>query len=371
MVALLQTVAIEVEALESQSRSAVRLVSQQKQSVVRVGELTRRLARQKRLEMRSDKKSSTMAERSLANATANVPPGVENLVWPLKSTSAVDRLSPTVPDEFFMPMPFGIVIAAHAWALLLLLTWACPWLSWEFKQQHADRIMGGVHAVIATIFGLAAEFGTYAQCTVGRSWTVTAIQMTVGYMLVDLVSMTICDVWQKWRPSDPLMFAHHFYVVVFFSAGGLLDVGVWFFVIGMINEASTPLLSVLMIVKYVDSQSTWLMPIGMSFAVMFFLCRILFLPYSYYQYASLGFCDGGTPAQAFSAALAKPCYAFIYALNCYWFYRTILGATKALKGGKMDRIPFQDALREKEQQVPNPFKAAPRFGPYRYRLQGS
>jgi len=307
--------------------------------------------------------------RASANATRlAAPQGVEGLAWPLRGGGAALDLSP--PDTLYVPMPYGIVVATFIWGLALLLTWACPSLSWEFKQQHADRVVAGIHAVVATIFGLIAELGTYSMCTVGRSWTIMAIQMTVGYMLVDLVSMLVCDVWQKWRASDALMFAHHLYVIVFFTIGGYLDVGVWFFVIGMINEASTPLLSAMFIVKSVDSQSKWLMPIGMAFTVMFFLCRIVFLPFSYYQYAALGFCDGGSPAQAFSAAIAKPSYAFIYGLNCYWFYRIILGAMKSMSKGKLEQTENRALLAE---EAPNLWaqnvKAGARPGQYRYRLR--
>jgi hypothetical protein len=303
--------------------------------------------------------------RASSNVTElGAPPGVEGFAWPLRGGGAA--LDPAPADKLYMPMPYGIAAAVLFWTLTIFLTWVSPWLSLEFKQQHADRIMGGIHAVFATIFGLMAEFGTYAMCSVGRSWTTTAIQLTIGYMLVDLVSMLVCDVYMKWRKADPLMFAHHIYVIVFFSIGGLLDVGVWFFVIGMINEASTPLLSALFILKFSDSQSRLLMPIGMAFTATFFLCRILFLPFSYYQYSTLGFCDGGSPAQAFSAAMARPCYAFIYGLNCYWFYRTILGAMKAVKS-KSDHAEKTDTEIE---QVPNMwaqnYKDTSRF---RYRLR--
>lgn len=306
-----------------------------------------------------------------ANATGlAAPPGAEGLAWPLQGGGAALELSP--PDKLFVPMPYGIIASAFVWALMLLLTWASPSLTWEFKQQHSDRIVAAIHAVVSTVFGLIAEFGTYAQCTVGRSWTITAIQMTIGYMVVDLVSMLVCDVWKKWRTADPLMFAHHLYVIVFFWIGGVFDVSVWFFVIGMINEASTPLLSAMFIVKSFDSQSKWLMPIGMSFTVMFFLCRILFLPYSYYQYAALGFCDGGSPAQAMSAAMAKPAYAFIYGLNCYWFYRTILGAMKAMKGnGKPAKTETpEDSVDETPSLWNQNLKCVKSgFGQYRYRLR--
>ena len=90
-----------------------------------------------------------------------------------------------------------------------------------------------------------------------------------------------------------------------FSIGGFFDVGVWFFVIGMINEASTPLLSAMFIVKYCDSQSKWLMPIGMTFTVIFFFCRIVFRSLISMVASFLGFNLFG-PIAAWSFVPAEP-----------------------------------------------------------------
>lgn len=269
--------------------------------------------------------------------SSNVAPPGGNIAWPLRPAGSEVMYLDSAPDRFYVSMPQGIAVSVFCWGSALLAIWTCPRLSWEFKLETADRLLASAHAIAATTFGLIAELGTFAVCQVGRSWMITAIQLTVGYMIVDLLSMLILDVWKKWRKCDVLMFAHHGYIILFFTLGGYFDMGVWFLVIGMINEASTPLLSALFILKHHHPQSRWLMPTGVAFAVMFFLSRIVFIPISYYQFAGLGFCDGFTTAQTTLSASVKPCYAFIYALNCYWFYKTIQGAIKATKG-KADAV---------------------------------
>jgi len=64
----------------------------------------------------------------------------------------------------------------------------------------------------------------------------------------------------------------------------------------------------------------------------FFVSRMLFIPYSFYQFASLDFCIGrGSDIEWFFWCMI-PNYFFMFGLNTFWFVKMVRGSLNKLKG---------------------------------------
>jgi len=234
-----------------------------------------------------------------------------------------------------MPIHQALVISVAGWACVLVIIWALPFLSLEFKQQGADRLMSVVHSVLATILGVLAEVCATPACIEGDSWVRGPMMMIIGYLAVDLASMLVCDVWQGWRSVDSSMVLHHVFILAMFGLGVFFDIGVYFAAALLINEASTPFMTLMWYLTFSGRKETPLFLVnGVAFALVFFLCRIVFIPFSFYQFASLNFCSPGgsdwTSMRMRCAPIMAAGYAAIFALNLMWFKKILMGALKKL-----------------------------------------
>jgi len=289
---------------------------------------------------------STGSDDSVADASGNeqligpqitpdwqLVPDTENVAQ-LLSRQGPNQVDPSIGRKLLLlHFPVGIVVSCLIWAILLAGAWMWPWRHVSFKQQAADRALGTLHACVVSPMGIVAELFITPQCTVGDSWMVGALQLSVGFLIVDAVSMLVCDIINGWRPIDYPMLIHHVFISVCFSLGCAYDVGVWVAVSLMINELSTPLVHALWYLQYTERKTEKLyLAVGLALVISFFFCRIAFIPYSFVQLARLDYCQqvGGTRAGVYW--LMVPAYAVMYVLNLFWFTKGLKGAIKKLCG---------------------------------------
>jgi len=225
------------------------------------------------------------------------------------------------------------LLSSMLWTVVLLGAWALPCVSLRVKKQGADRVMSAVHSLVSFALGLAAEISFEPSCRVGDTWLRAALQVTLGYLTIDAVSMMVCDVWKRWRPIDYTMLVHHFFIIICFGLGTMYDAGVFFAVSLMVNEASTPVVQLLWYLRFTHRKDTRCYFVtGVVMVLAFFVSRMLFIPYSFYQFASLNFCIGQGGDFQWLFWVMIPNYFFVYALNTFWFVKMAQGSLKKLRG---------------------------------------
>eukprot|EP00933_Yihiella_yeosuensis_P038917 TRINITY_DN32864_c0_g1_i1.p1 TRINITY_DN32864_c0_g1~~TRINITY_DN32864_c0_g1_i1.p1 ORF type:complete len:159 (-),score=18.80 TRINITY_DN32864_c0_g1_i1:307-747(-) len=127
-----------------------------------------------------------------------------------------------------------------------------------------------------------------------------------------------------------------------FGLGSEMDIAVYFASTLLINEASTPFMSMMWYLTYSEQKdSTAFLVNGIVFTLMFFLCRVLFIPFNIYQFASIGFCTDmdkmiphPTALDKYAPYIAVCGYIFILTLNLIWFRKLLMGAVKKLRKTK-------------------------------------
>ncbi|CAE8615434.1 unnamed protein product [Polarella glacialis] len=251
----------------------------------------------------------------------------------------LDNVLPWLQTWLQMPMLQGVAVTTTFWACVLFLVWRSP-LSLAFKQQGADRMMSICHTTVSTCLGVFTEWCAVPGCSEGHSWVRGPLMIMLGYIVVDFVSMLVTDVWKGWRPVDRSMLLHHSVIICMFGVSAAYDVGVYFASSLLINEASTLNLTAMWYLTYSGRKSTKLFAInGVIFAIMFFLCRIVFIPVSFYQFTLANMCYPGDGVDGGSMLVQGPHlmvvgYIFIFLLNLVWFRKLAKGALKMFRGSK-------------------------------------
>lgn len=181
-----------------------------------------------------------------------------------------------------------------------------------------------------------------------------AVQITIAYLIVDLCSMMVCDVWQKWRPLDIPMLFHHISIITFLSISCGLDLAVWFMLTLMINEGSTPFVFLLWYFRYLGrNDTTGFKIVGIALILSFFACRIAFMPWSYYQLTTVNLCKDTDKGVSWVISCG---YVSIYVLNCYWFWRMIKGAIKkamGTEGNGEEELNQEVYVEQRDEDLPN------------------
>lgn len=249
--------------------------------------------------------------------------------------------------QVWLAMPFSsaVGVSAFGWAAVLLSFWMNPWCSLEFKKLAADRWMSVIHAVVNGALGLAVALYSAPRCTAKMSWTGVPLLLFIGYVLVDLVSMSVCDIWQRWRPVDKPMLFHHVFILVLFSWAYLTDVGVWFGSALLLNELSTPFMNLFWYLQHTGQKNSRSFQLnGTVFLLVFFACRVLYIPFNVYQFYALDFCQESKNLAYHSLAYVQCAgYTGIYILNLMWFNKLVQGALKASrKEPIVDNVPVDE-----------------------------
>lgn len=231
-----------------------------------------------------------------------------------------------------MPLCYSIWASVACWSLLLALSWSSPFqLLLEMNKQVYDVFMGFVFAVVTSCFGVAAELWTEPACSVGPTFVRGGVIVLVGYLLTHLVLVLVCDVWLSWRRVDLGNIFHHVYILVCFGSGYYLDVGIWFACTLLCNELSSPFLNVFWYLQHTGKKETNIFFVnGLFLVVVFFLCRIVFIPFSVYQFASVGWClSSPNTSYSWGSWVMILGYSVHYTLNLTWFHKLVVGAWKA------------------------------------------
>jgi len=229
------------------------------------------------------------------------------------------------------PVYQSVGLTSVAWSILLLLVWASPYLDFETKKQGADRVLATIHGVLTAVLGISVELFSEPNCDAPLWWTRAPMLVLLGYLWTDLFSMLICDVWMGWRNIDIPMIFHHIFIITFFMLGYAINVGIWFGSTLLINELSTPFFTMFWYLIYTDQKDSqaFLLNGGM-FVLVFFFCRMLFIPFSFYQLAQLNFCSSSSnPAWSWARPVMIGGYAALMLLNSLWFQKLCSGCMKA------------------------------------------
>eukprot|EP00929_Paragymnodinium_shiwhaense_P024256 TRINITY_DN14987_c0_g1_i3.p1 TRINITY_DN14987_c0_g1~~TRINITY_DN14987_c0_g1_i3.p1 ORF type:complete len:289 (+),score=11.25 TRINITY_DN14987_c0_g1_i3:76-942(+) len=231
-----------------------------------------------------------------------------------------------------LPYLAALAVPTFCWMSVLGLVWLAPWWSTDFKKQGADRVLSTLHATATSIMGLVAEMTMAPTCTAVGSWVRAPMLVLLGFLVADLLSVTICDVINRWRPVDWSIIFHHCFIVTFFSIGYTHDCGIWFGVTLLINELSTPFVNAHWYITFTGQKEK---PIyvqnGLAMLFSFTLCRILFIPFSFYQLASVGFCRaGGNPTYVWGSWVMGTGYVVLFLMNVMWWQKMVQGAVKKL-----------------------------------------
>jgi len=112
--------------------------------------------------------------------------------------------------------------------------------------------------------------------------------------------------------------------------------GVWFGGTLLINEWSTPCVNIFWHLTYTNQTASRLfMANGIALLVLFTVCRMLFIPYSFYQFSSQGFCfSSANPNYSWAAPLMMAAYAILMGMNTVWYVKLVAGAAKKLRSGQ-------------------------------------
>jgi len=244
-----------------------------------------------------------------------------------------------------LPALSAVGVSALVWGLVLLIFWLNPWCPFEMKKQGADRGVSMVHAIVTSLLGLIVEFRTVPRCIVRNHWTSAPMLVFLGFLAIDLLSIIICEVWQRWRQVDKGVIFHHVFILVWFTWGYYEDVGVWFGSALLINELSTPCVNIFWYLQYTGRKETQAFMInGALLLFLFFLCRVVYIPINVYHFWSCGLCaESANRAYLSLRYVMIVGYIAIYVLNLTWFYKILCGSIKAYKKSRKTHTPLLEA----------------------------
>jgi len=92
---------------------------------------------------------------------------------------------------------------------------------------------------------------------------------------------------------------------------------------------------------------------GIILVGMFTVCRMLFIPYSFYQFASSqDFCfSSSNPDYSWASWMMMAGYIILMVMNTMWYVKLVSGAAKKLMSGKTEPLvqSEDESTRERRQ----------------------
>jgi hypothetical protein len=192
-----------------------------------------------------------------------------------------------------------------------------------------------VHGVSSAVIGLLTWLLTNPTCVaVPTDWVVLALASSAGYLVLHTLTMVLCVAFGI-KSYEPMMFIHHIFVVTWFSLGIAHNLGVWLGCTMLFNEASTIFVNRFesMMQRGLKGTRAFLIN-GLLLTFTFFVCRVVFIPASMYQYVvDLHMCSSNNEQEEMGVFLYAPLagYVVLSVMNALWFYRLLRGALSQLK----------------------------------------
>ncbi|XP_064626081.1 TLC domain-containing protein 4-A-like isoform X2 [Lineus longissimus] len=207
-----------------------------------------------------------------------------------------------------------------------------------FKVEILDLLLGitsSVHAVIVSslcVYSLLFDYPIYEDKIWGHSIFVTSsCAIVVGYMFADLVVMLVFYSYI----GDVFYIFHHLASIIPYTIVMIFSVFNYFANFRLMAELSTPFINnrwLFDILGYPRSSIAYVSN-GLTMSVVFFLARILSMPFYYYQtyqnYGTESYNEIGWVH--YSCIIIYPCIV-LDIINIFWFYKLALGCKKVIKG---------------------------------------
>jgi hypothetical protein len=198
-------------------------------------------------------------------------------------------------------------------------------------------LLSSVHAVLVTVLGVRAAvrgglWDNWPRVDVLATTPEThlVLQIMLGYIVHD--SVWVFRYRRAWRKSAPMTLVHHALVVASFVQIIHMDFGHAFSMVGVMLEATTPLVNLRYFLDKADMKGTALYLVnGIGLTLGWFVVRIVIAgPVTFYPMYLSEELWGFSLWQSVTYVL-PPALAFV--LQVVWFRKLVRGALKVLRGG--------------------------------------
>ncbi|KAL3869362.1 hypothetical protein ACJMK2_042054 [Sinanodonta woodiana] len=205
-------------------------------------------------------------------------------------------------------------------------------LPYYTRMEWDDRMISNVHVVVAVTLALyVLIFQRHLSNEPIWTESITArntCAIVVGYMIADIIVMVVyCQLEGFWT-----FLLHHavsMYAYVFIMSYGVLT---YFSMIRLLAESSTPFVNqrwYLDTLGYPKNSKAVLIN-GISMLIMFFVSRILTMPWYWYRIWLVTGTEEALRLGHVMLIMYIPCLV-LDAFNVYWFYKMSRGAIKVLR----------------------------------------
>ena len=136
------------------------------------------------------------------------------------------------------------------------------------------------------------------------------------------------------KTADMSFLFHHFLVGISIAASVHYSFVTWILAVLLFNELSTIFMNCRWFLLALGHKDSKLYVCnGVLFVLAFFLCRVLFLPFVFYFYATKWGLCWSVPVPTVLRTLSALNFPILWVLNLVWFRKLVRGALKALRGG--------------------------------------
>ena len=202
-------------------------------------------------------------------------------------------------------------------------------LSVDSKIDWNSRVLSFIHATVVFLLATTTVFTwDFPNHFVGgHQFSFNTVAITTGYMAADMILMLV---YKKKIGASLGMYVHHISALSCYAICLLKENMVYFICFKLITEGSTPFLNLRLMASILNKKNSKLYKYnGLMLIAVFFLCRILVIPFFYYQvYKAMN----TTVYKAAFPGLKRYvliCLSFaIDALNLFWFEKIVKGALK-------------------------------------------
>ena len=219
------------------------------------------------------------------------------------------------------------------------------------RRNHFDTLLSStLHAVVASsltcyilMFGSLGTNRVFSKSSLGF----TTLQISLGYFVADFF---VCLKDPDLR-KDIGSLLHHLAGIIGIGLG-LYNQGLYafFIIFRLISELSTPFVNLRWVFYELGppyKDSLWYYVVSLGMVVSFFLCRILVLPWLWYQLLTTIVDPSSVIVPLVLRVWICINYTIFDVLNVYWFGKMIRGAVKVCRNWQK-RASFPDTAHPSE-----------------------